>query len=151
MVVEAVQAKSDDGYRSPVLAADDAMKGVSSAILDLTIIFMAVFIPVAMMGAHRVPSILCLVSQWLSPLVYPAINAFTFSGVVRPAVAALHRCENGNPKDNLAARFRKASNARSTGFISRYVRGVLHFMHHRNMLWVLSRVNRSACGVHGAY
>ena len=30
-VVEAVQAKFDEGYRSPVLAADDAMKGVSSA------------------------------------------------------------------------------------------------------------------------
>mgnify|MGYP002068446430 CR=1 len=50
VVVEAVQAKFDDGYRSPVLAADDAMKGVSSAILTSTIIFMAVFIPVAMMG-----------------------------------------------------------------------------------------------------
>ena len=50
MVVEAVQAKFDEGYRSPVLAADDAMKGVSSAILTSTIIFMAVFIPVAMMG-----------------------------------------------------------------------------------------------------
>ena len=71
VVVEAVQAKFDDGYRSPVLAADDAMKGVSSAILTSTIIFMAVFIPVAMMGAHRVPSIPSSVSQWLSPLVYP--------------------------------------------------------------------------------
>ena len=50
VVVEAVQAKFDEGYRSPVLAADDAMKGVSSAILTSTIIFMAVFIPVAMMG-----------------------------------------------------------------------------------------------------
>ena len=30
VVVEAVQAKFDEGYQSPVLAADDAMKGVSS-------------------------------------------------------------------------------------------------------------------------
>ncbi|MFS6556404.1 efflux RND transporter permease subunit, partial [Parabacteroides distasonis] len=50
VVVEAVQAKFDEGYQSAVLAADDAMKGVSSAILTSTIIFMAVFFPVAMMG-----------------------------------------------------------------------------------------------------
>ena len=45
VVVEAVQAKFDEGYQSAVLAADDAMKGVSSAILTSTIIFMAVFSP----------------------------------------------------------------------------------------------------------
>ena len=43
VVVEAVQAKFDEGYQSAVLASDDAMKGVSSAILTSTIIFMAVF------------------------------------------------------------------------------------------------------------
>ena len=30
-----MQAKFDEGYQSAVLAADDAMKGVSSAILTL--------------------------------------------------------------------------------------------------------------------
>lgn len=32
VVVEAVQAKFDEGYRSPVLAADRAMKSVSTAV-----------------------------------------------------------------------------------------------------------------------
>lgn len=135
VVVEAVQAKFDDGYRSPVLAADDAMKGVSSAILTSTIIFMAVFIPVAMMGGtsgafYSQFGITMAVAVGIS-----AINAFTLS----PALCALllrpYTDENGNPKDNFAARFRKAFNAVFDRFISRYVRGVLYFMHHRNMLW----------------
>ena len=37
VVVEAVQAKFDEGYQSAVLAADDAMKDVSSAILTSTL------------------------------------------------------------------------------------------------------------------
>ena len=135
VVVEAVQAKFDDGYRSPVLAADDAMKGVSSAILTSTIIFMAVFIPVAMMGGtsgafYSQFGITMAVAVGIS-----AINAFTLS----PALCALllrpYTDENGNPKDNFAARFRKAFNAVFDRFSSRYVRGVLYFMRHRNMVW----------------
>ena len=135
VVVEAVQAKFDDGYRSPVLAADDAMKGVSSAILTSTIIFMAVFIPVAMMGGtsgafYSQFGITMAVAVGIS-----AINAFTLS----PALCALllrpYTDENGNPKDNFAARFRKAFNAVFDRFSSRYVRGVLYFMRHRNMVF----------------
>ncbi|MBP3836242.1 MAG: efflux RND transporter permease subunit, partial [Pyramidobacter sp.] len=135
VVVEAVQAKFDEGYRSPVLAADDAMKGVSSAILTSTIIFMAVFIPVAMMGGtsgafYSQFGITMAVAVGIS-----AINAFTLS----PALCALllrpYTDEHGNPKDNFAARFRKAFNAVFNRFSNRYVRGVLYFMHHRRMVW----------------
>src|SRR5699024_7878036 len=50
VVVEAVQARFDTGYRSSYMASDHAMKGIASAILTSTLIFMAVFIPVSMMG-----------------------------------------------------------------------------------------------------
>ena len=50
IVVEAVQARFDAGYRSSYLATEDAMKNVSSAILTSTLIFMAVFFPVSMIG-----------------------------------------------------------------------------------------------------
>ena len=50
VVVEAVQAKFDEGYTSPYKATIDAMKGLTSAIITNTLVFMAVFIPVCFMG-----------------------------------------------------------------------------------------------------
>lgn len=135
VVVEAVQAKFDEGYRSPVLAADDAMKSVSSAVLTSTIIFMAVFIPVAMMGGtsgsfYAQFGITMAVAVGIS-----AINAFTLA----PALCALllrpYTDEEGNAKNNFAARFRKAFNAVFNRMSNRYVRGVLYVVHRRWLLW----------------
>lgn len=135
VVVEAVQAKFDEGYRSPVLAADDAMKSVSSAVLTSTIIFMAVFIPVAMMGGtsgsfYAQFGITMAVAVGIS-----AINAFTLA----PALCALllrpYTDEEGNAKNNFAARFRKAFNAVFNRMSSRYVRGVLYVVHRRWLMW----------------
>lgn len=135
VVVEAVQAKFDEGYQSAVLAADDAMKGVSSAILTSTIIFMAVFFPVAMMGGtsgafYAQFGITMAVAVGIS-----AINAFTLS----PALCALllkpYIDEHGNTKNNFAARFRKAFNAAFDRLSQRYVRGVLYVIHRRWLLW----------------
>lgn len=135
VVVEAVQAKFDEGYRSPVLAADDAMKSVSSAVLTSTIIFMAVFIPVAMMGGtsgsfYAQFGITMAVAVGIS-----AINAFTLS----PALCALllrpYTDGEGNAKNNFAARFRKAFNAVFNRMSNRYVRGVLYVVHRKWLMW----------------
>ncbi len=136
VVVEAVQAKFDEGYQSAVLAADDAMKGVSSAILTSTIIFMAVFFPVAMMGGtsgafYTQFGITMAVAVGIS-----AVNAFTLS----PALCALLLKpyiddEQGNTKNNFAARFRKAFNAVFDRLSRRYVRGVMFIIHRRWLLW----------------
>ena len=135
VVVEAVQAKFDEGYQSAVLAADDAMKDVSSAILTSTIIFMAVFFPVAMMGGtsgafYAQFGITMAVAVGIS-----AINAFTLS----PALCALllkpYIDEHGNTKDNFAARFRKAFNAVFYRLSRRYVRGVMFILHRRWLMW----------------
>ena len=131
----AVQAKFDEGYQSAVLAADDAMKGVSSAILTSTIIFMAVFFPVAMMGGtsgafYTQFGITMAVAVGIS-----AVNAFTLS----PALCALllkpYIDEQGNTKNNFAARFRKAFNAVFDSLSRRYVRGVMFIIHRRWLLW----------------
>ncbi len=135
VVVEAVQAKFDEGYRSPVLAADDAMKSVSSAVLTSTIIFMAVFIPVAMMGGtsgsfYAQFGITMAVAVGIS-----AINAFTLA----PALCALllrpYTDEEGNTKNNFAARFRKAFNAVFNRMSKRYVQGVLYVVHRKWLMW----------------
>ncbi|MCH5301797.1 MAG: efflux RND transporter permease subunit [Prevotella sp.] len=46
VVVEAVQAKFDEGYQSAYLATVDAMRTITSALVTTTLVFMAVFIPV---------------------------------------------------------------------------------------------------------
>lgn len=50
IVVEAVQARFDAGYKSSYMATFDAMGSITSAIITTTLVFMAVFIPVSMMG-----------------------------------------------------------------------------------------------------
>lgn len=50
VVVEAVQAKFDEGYTSAYRATVDALNGLTSALVTTTIVFMAVFIPVCFMG-----------------------------------------------------------------------------------------------------
>ncbi len=141
VVVEAVQAKFDEGYRSSVLAADDAMKGVSSAILTSTIIFMAVFIPVAMMGGtsgafYTQFGITMAVAVGIS-----AVNAFTLS----PALCALllkpYTDENGNAKNNFAAWFRKVFNVVFNRMSQRYVRGVMFIVHRKWLLWGIVAVS----------
>ena len=135
IVVEAVQARFDVGYRSPYMAANDAMKGVSSAILTSTLIFMAVFIPVSMMGGtsgefYKQFGITMAVAVGIS-----AINAFTLS----PALCALmlrpYKDEQGCAKDNFAARFRKAFNATFDVLSARYMRLVLFFIRRKWLMW----------------
>ena len=117
------------------------MKGVSSAILTSTIIFMAVFFPVAMMGGtsgafYTQFGITMAVAVGIS-----AVNAFTLS----PALCALllkpYIDEQGNTKNNFAARFRKAFKAVFDRLSRRYVRGVMFIIHRRWLLWSIIGVS----------
>lgn len=135
IVVEAVQARFDAGYRFSYMAANDAMKGVSSAILTSTLIFMAVFIPVSMMGGtsgefYKQFGITMAVAVGIS-----AVNAFTLS----PALCALmlrpYKDEQGNARNNFAARFRKAFNAAFDVLSARYMCVVLLFIKRKWLMW----------------
>jgi hydrophobe/amphiphile efflux-1 (HAE1) family protein len=135
VVVEAVQARFDVGYHSSYMATNDAIKGISSAILTSTLIFMAVFIPVSMMGGtsgtfYTQFGITMAVAVGIS-----AVNAFTLS----PALCALllrpYKDEYGNTKNNFAARFRKAFNAAFEVMTQKYMRVVLLFIKRRWLMW----------------
>ncbi len=135
IVVEAVQARFDVGYRSSYKATVDAMSGITSAIVTSTMVFMAVFIPVAMMGGtsgvfYTQFGITMAVAVGLS-----AVNALTLS----PALCALllkpYLDENGQMRDNFAARFRKAFNSAFNAMINKYKHGVLLFIKRRWLMW----------------
>ena len=50
VVVEAVHAKLDLGYKSAKTASIDAMSEISGAIISITLVMASVFIPVSFMG-----------------------------------------------------------------------------------------------------
>lgn len=135
IVVEAVQSKFDEGYRSPRKATVDAMTGITSAIITSTLVFMAVFIPTSMMGGtsgifYTQFGITMAVAVGIS-----AINALTLS----PALCALllkpYLDEDGNAKNNFAARFRKVFNAGFGAMVQKYKYGVLLFIKHKWLMW----------------
>ena len=137
VVVEAVQARFDVGYRSSYMASIDAMKGISSAIISSSLVFMAVFIPVSFMSGtagtfYRQFGLTMAVAVGIS-----AVNALTLS----PALCALllrpYIDENGKEKNNFAARFRKAFNAAFGVIIEKYKYCVLFFIKRRWLTWSL--------------
>lgn len=50
VVVEAVKARFDEGYKDSKKAASDALNGLSSALFTTTLVFMVIFVPVSFMG-----------------------------------------------------------------------------------------------------
>ena len=85
VVVEAVHAKLDQGYKSSLTAAIDAMNEISGAIISITLVMASVFIPVSFIGGtsgtfYREFGITMAVSIFIS-----ALNALTLS----PALCAI--------------------------------------------------------------
>ena len=85
VVVEAVHAKLDLGYKSALTAAIDAMNEISGAIISITLVMAAVFVPVSFMSGtsgtfYREFGVTMAVS-----IVISAINALTLS----PALCAI--------------------------------------------------------------
>ena len=85
IMVEAVQTNFDRGYRSPYLSSTDAMHNVAMALLTSTIVFMAVFIPVSMIGGTSGAFYRQFGLTMAAAVGISAINAFTLS----PALFAL--------------------------------------------------------------
>ena len=131
IVVEAVQANFDKGYRSPYLASTDAMRNVAMALLTSTIVFMAVFIPVSMMGGTSGAFYRQFGLTMAAAVGISAINAFTLS----PALCALllrpYTDENGQQRKNFSARFRKAFNAVFSVMSQKYAAIVFRFIRHK--------------------
>lgn len=134
IVVEAVQAKFEAGYRSSYKATVDAMTGISSAIVTSTLVFMAVFIPVSMMGGtsgvfYTQFGITMAVAVGIS-----GINALTLSPALCAMMLKPHD-EHAGEGTSLMARFGKAYNTAFDALLHRYQRGVHFFVKRRWALW----------------
>jgi HAE1 family hydrophobic/amphiphilic exporter-1 len=85
VVVEAVHAKLDQGYKSARKASIDAMNEISGAIVSITLVMSAVFVPVTFIGGSTGVFYKQFGLTLAIAIILSAINALTLS----PALAAL--------------------------------------------------------------
>lgn len=137
VVVEAVQARFDAGYRSSFLASMDAMTGISSAIISSSLVFMAVFIPVSFMSGTSGTFYTQFGLTMAVAVGISAINALTLSPALCALILKPYITDDGKERNNFAARFRKAFNAAFDVMIDKYKTGVLFFIRHRWLTWGL--------------
>ncbi|MGM9809968.1 MAG: efflux RND transporter permease subunit [Paludibacteraceae bacterium] len=132
VVVEAVQARLDAGYKSAYQASVDAMNGLTTALFTTTLVFMVVFIPVSFIGGtmgvfYRQCGLTMAVAVGISFL-----SAITLS----PALCALLLSDAENTKTNpLSLRIRKAYNVSYNALTARYSKTVERFIGSKGLLW----------------
>jgi len=123
VVVEAVHAKLDQGYKSALTASIDAMNEISGAIISITLVMASVFIPVSFIGGtsgtfYREFGVTMAVSIFIS-----ALNALTLS----PALCAVFlkpKEEEGEKKMSRIDRFHAAFNVQYEKLQNKYKNGV---------------------------
>ena len=137
VVVEAVQARFDEGYTSPYKAAVDAMGGLVTALVTTSIVFMAVFIPVCFMGGTTGVFYTQFGLTMAIAVAISTVNALTLS----PALCALLL----KPKQTgFSERFHVAFNANFSRMLKRYQKGAAWCINHK---WISAISLAVACGL----
>ena len=134
VVVEAVQARFDSGYKSSYKATVDAMEGLTAALFTTTLVFMAVFIPVAFMGGttgifYTQFGLTMAVSVGIS-----FINSLTLS----PALCAI--LLKANPEDGagskIAQKVRTAYHTSYNAMLKKYTKWTMVFIRRTWLVWL---------------
>ncbi|HRN57697.1 MAG TPA: efflux RND transporter permease subunit, partial [Agriterribacter sp.] len=133
VVVEAVHAKLDQGYTSAVRASKDAMSEITGAIISITLVMAAVFVPVSFIGGSAGVFYKQFGLTLAIAIILSAVNALTLS----PALCAIflkpHK-ENGHKK-NLLQRFYAAFNAGFDATKKKYERSVSFLIKRKWVAW----------------
>jgi len=124
VVVEAVHAKLDQGYKSALTASIDAMNEISGAIISITLVMASVFIPVSFLGGttgtfYREFGVTMAVSIFIS-----ALNALTLS----PALCAIflkpHDKDGHEKKMSVVDRFHASFNVAYDKILGKYKKSI---------------------------
>jgi len=127
VVVEAVHAKLDQGYKSPRKASIDAMSEIAGAIVSITLVMAAVFIPVTFVGGTTGTFYTQFGMTLAIAILISAVNALTLS----PALCAifLSAKEEHGKGTSFASRFHKAFNVFFESMKEKYRRLVEKMVH----------------------
>lgn len=136
VVVEAVQAKFDEGYQSPYKATVDAMGGISAAIVTTTLVFMAVFIPVSFMGGTTGTFYTQFGLTMAVAVGISAVNALTLSPALCALIMTPHATAADGGKLSFSSRFHIAFDAAFSQMVAKYKTGVKFFFRRKWMVGV---------------
>lgn len=134
VVVEAVHAKLDAGEKNPKVAAIQAMSEIAPAIVSITLVMSAVFIPVSFIGGTSGVFFKQFGLTLAIAILISAVNALTLS----PALCALFLKADHNPdiKDkNLARKFFYFFNL-GFGYMTNRYKGTLNFLARKSHRWI---------------
>jgi HAE1 family hydrophobic/amphiphilic exporter-1 len=139
VVVEAVHAKLDQGYTSALQATKDAMREISGAIISITLVMAAVFVPVSFITGSAGVFFKQFGLTLAIAIILSAVNALTLS----PALCALflkpHQ-EAGHKKKNLLHRFYGAFNRGFAATTRKYKSAVSFLARRKWVAWLILAV-----------
>lgn len=134
VVVEAVHAQLDSGVKDPKVATMAAMKEIAPAIVSITLVMAAVFIPVSFIGGTSGIFYKQFGLTLAIAIVISAVNALTLS----PALCALflkpHE-EGHSEKKSLIKRFYYSFNIAFNASTQKY-KSSLHFLGKKGHRWI---------------
>ncbi len=120
VVVEAVQAKFDSGYKTSYHASVDAMKGISNALVTTTVVFMAVFIPVCFMGGTTGTFYTQFGVTMAIAVAISTVNALTLSPALCALIMTPHAVAEEGKKASFSTRFHLAFEASFGKIVAKY-------------------------------
>ena len=131
VVVETVHAKLDQGYKSALTASIDAMNEISGAIISITLVMAAVFVPVSFLGGtsgtfYREFGVTMALS-----IVISALNALTLSPALCAILLKPHDEEKDETNKNFVSRFHSNFNRIFDKTTNKYKKGVTCIINHK--------------------
>ena len=135
VVVEAVQAKFEEGHSDPYEATVKAMGGLSAALITTTVVFMAVFIPVCFMGGTSGTFYTQFGLTMAVAVGISLVNAMTLC----PALSALlmRPSSTAREKASFLKRFHFAFDKSLNAVVGQHRTGVLFLFRNRWVVLVL--------------
>lgn len=128
VVVEGVHAKLDQGYTSARKASIDAMRELSGAIVSITLVMMAVFIPVSFISGTSGTFYRQFGLTMAVAIGFSALNALTLSPALCAIMLKPHKIE-GEEEETLKQRLGKAYKAAGHTMAQRYAEAIGRILH----------------------
>ncbi|MDE5942501.1 MAG: efflux RND transporter permease subunit [Muribaculaceae bacterium] len=130
VVVEAVHAKLDAGYKSSRKASIDAMNEIGGAIISITLVMMLVFIPVSFMPGTAGIFYQQFGLTMAIAIGFSALNALTLSPALCAVFLKPHTDDHGK-KQNIVKRFHHWFNVMYDAQLNKYKKGANFFIRHK--------------------
>lgn len=145
VVVEAVHAQLDAGVKDPKQATMIAMKEIAPAIVSITLVMSAVFVPVSFIGGTTGVFYKQFGLTLAVAILISAVNALTLS----PALCAIFlKGHEEHEKKGLLQRFYYTFNIAFNAATQKY-KSSLHFLGKRGNRWITAAIIILSTGIFG--